>query len=332
MSAFRFSEKGMITSEDVKAAYRLILGRDPENEEVLLKHALEARSLDDLRRIFLCSPEFQHIAWARVPWLQSPERPLDWPPIAVETDASDAKLSLMMRHIEENWHRLGLLDPHWSVLTNEAYRASNISHSEAPFYESGKPDIDRFVRTAERCDASLTGLTHCFELGCGVGRMTVWLAELFEGVVAADISLTHLSVARQALNRWDRRNVDLVHLDSFSAFEDIPQFDVFFSFIVLQHNPPPLIAALLKAVLGKLRPGGVAYFQVPTYRLDYRFQIDEYLRKTSPTDGMEVHAIPQHILFEILRQSGCRLLECREDHWTGDYGTISNSIFAKKVT
>jgi SAM-dependent methyltransferase len=238
----------------------------------------------------------------------------------------------MMRHIEANWHRLGLLDPHWSVLTNETYRASNIPHSEAPFYESGKPDVERLERTAERCGISLTGLTDCFELGCGVGRMTVWLAELFERVVAADISPTHLSVARQALNRLDRGNVDLVHLHSFAALEAMPQFDVFFSFIVLQHNPPPLIVALLKAVLGKLRPGGVAYFQVPTYRLDYRFEIDEYLRKASPMDGMEVHAIPQHILFEILHQSGCRLLECREDHWTGDYGTISNSIFAQRVT
>jgi SAM-dependent methyltransferase len=320
----------MISSEDVRAAYRLILGRDPESEEILTKHTQHAHSLEDLRRIFFCSSEFQNIPWVRIPWLHSPERPLDWPPISVEVDTDNAKLSTMMRHIEANWRHLGLSDPHWSVLTNEAFRASNITHTEALFYESGKPDVDRLGLTAERCGISLAGLTRCFELGCGVGRMTTWLAAVFERVVAADISPMHLSFARQALDRQDRRNVDLVHLDCFSALEAIPEFDVFFSFIVLQHNPPPLIAALLKIVLKKLRRGGVAYFQVPTYRLNYRFRVDEYLRTASPTEGMEIHAIPQHILFDIVRQSGCRLLECREDHWTGDYGTISNSIFATK--
>jgi hypothetical protein len=99
---------------------------------------------------------------------------------------------------------------------------------------------------------------------------------------------------------------------------------------VLQHNPPPLIAALLTRLLNKLRPGGVAYFQVPTYRLNYRFLVDEYLRTASPMDGIEMHVIPQWVLFDILHRCGCRLLECREDHWTGDPRMISNSIFLRK--
>lgn len=320
----------MITSEDVRAAYRLILGRDPENEEIVVKHLRDVRSLDDLRRVFFCSSEFQHIPWIRVPWLHSPERPLDWPPNVVEVDANNTKLSTMMRHIEANWHNLGVSDPHWSVLVDEAFRAENIPHTEDRFYESGKPDVDRLQRTAERCGRSLSGLASCFELGCGVGRLTAWLAALFERIVAADISAPHLALARKALDRLERYNVDLVHVDSFAVLEALPQFDVFFSFIVLQHSPPPLIAALLKIILNKLRPGGIAYFQVPTYRLDYRFEVDEYLRTVSPNRGMEIHAIPQYVLFDILRRNGCRLLECREDHWTGDYGTISNTIFAEK--
>jgi SAM-dependent methyltransferase len=320
----------MINREDVRAAYRLILGRDPENEEIVMQHVQEARSLDDLRRVFFSSSEFQHIPWVRVPWLHSAERPLDWPPNLVEVDASNTKLSKMMRHIEANWHNLGISDPHWSVLVDEAFRAKNIPHTEARFYESGKPDVDRLQRTAERCGKSLSGLASCFELGCGVGRLTTWLAALFERVIAADISAPHLAVARQTLDRLEHRNVDLVHVDSFAVLEALPPYDVFFSFIVLQHNPPPLIAAMLNIILNTLRRGGIAYFQVPTYRLDYRFEVDEYLRTASPDMGMEIHAIPQHVLFDILRRNGCRLLECREDHWTGEYGTISNTIFAEK--
>jgi SAM-dependent methyltransferase len=315
----------MVNTEDVRAAYRLILGRDPENEEVLEDHALKARSLEDLVKAFLCSPEFRDIRCA-----QSAPKPLDWPPIEVEVDADNTQLSSMMTHIQANWHQLGLSDPHWSVITHDSFRSSNISDTVIQFYEGGKHDVERLQRIAERSGIGLTRFTRCFELGCGVGRVTIWLAGLFERVVAADISPAHLVLARHALDRVERGNVDLVHLDSLSAFESLPEFDLFFSVIVLQHNPPPLIAALLKAALNKLRPGGVAFFQVPTYRLNYRFQVDEYLRSASPTGGMEMHVIPQYVLFDILDRSGCHLLECREDQSTGDHRMISNSFFVRK--
>jgi SAM-dependent methyltransferase len=315
----------MVTTEDVRAAYRLILGRNPESEEVLVRHSQQAHSLAELRKKFFSSPEFRSD-----PSASSSQRPLNWPPIEVEAEASDRQLSAMIQHIEANWHALGRSDPHWSVLSQPAFRAANIANTEEQFYESGKPDVEKLQRTAERCGVSLSGFKRCFELGCGVGRLSIWLAELFEEIIGADVSSAHLTLARQAVDRFERKNVELLHLASFAALEAVPEFDVFISLIVLQHNPPPLIVALLRTVLNRLRPGGIAYFQVPTYRKNYRFQIDEYLRHMSPSRGMEMHVIPQHLLFDILQQSGCQLLECREDRCTGDYGTISNSIFARK--
>jgi SAM-dependent methyltransferase len=315
----------MVTTEDVRAAYRLILGREPENEEVLGDCARQSDSLEDLREAFLRSAEFANS------WSHSAPKALHSPPIEVEAEASSEKLSIMMKHIEANWHHLGTSDPHWSVITHDAFRVSNIAHTEKRFYESGKYDVERLQRTAERCGISLAGFNRCLELGCGVGRMTIWLAGLFERIVAADISPAHLALARQALDRFELSNVDIVHLASFdSLVERLPEFDVFLSVIVLQHNPPPLIVLILKTLLNKLQPGGITYFQVPTYRRNYRFRVDEYLRSASPTGGMEMHLLPQHILFDVLQHTGCSLLECREDFCTGDHQTISNSIFARK--
>ena len=45
---------------------------------------------------------------------------------------------------------------------------------------------------------------------------------------------------------------------------------------------------------------------------------------------MEMHAIPQKPLFEILEGCGCRLLEIREDPWTNSNVVISNLILVKK--
>jgi SAM-dependent methyltransferase len=316
----------MVSTEDVRAAYRWILGREAENEEVISHHARLSASVEDLRRKFLCSPEFVQNARG----LHSPQRFFDLPPIEVDVDASSEQLAKMIRHIESNWQRLGICDPHWSVFAIEAFRASNIARTRKEFYDSGLLDVMGLQRTAERCGVDLTKFKRCFELGCGVGRMTVWLADLFERVAAADISRAHLALAKEALDTFSKGNVDLIHVDTFDAFHALPKFDFFCSLIVLQHNPPPLIAVLLRTLLNELRPGGIAYFQVPTYQSGYGFRIEEYILNASPTRGMEMHLIPQSQLFDILDRSGCKVLECREDLWTGDYNVTSNSIFAKK--
>jgi SAM-dependent methyltransferase len=139
-----------------------------------------------------------------------------------------------------------------------------------------------------------------------------------------------LALAEEALDTFSSGNVDLIHVDTFDAFHALPEFDFFCSVIVLQHNPPPLIAVLLRTLLNELQPGGIAYFQVPTYQSDYRFRTDEYILDASPIRGMEMHLIPQLQLFDILERSDCRVLECREDLWTGAYNMISNSLLVKK--
>src|SRR5579863_2311530 len=231
--------------EDVRVAYRMILGREPESEEVIFLHARQYHSLDELRCALLASEEFQRLASNS----SFSHKSLNGEPIEVEIDASPSQLSAMMRRVESQWQRLGSSEPHWSVITADAFRAAHIKDTEAAFYETGRGFIECLQQTAERSGVSLSGFRDCFELGCGVGRLTVWLAGLFERVVAADISPPHLALAREAL---DRRDVHLLHLDSFDAIETVPEFDVFISVIVLQHNPPPLIAMLLRAVLKKL--------------------------------------------------------------------------------
>src|SRR5271169_236009 len=50
-----------------------------------------------------------------------------------------------------------------------------------------------------------------------------------------------------------------------SSLARLTNVDLFFSIIVLQHNPPPVILGILDAAFAGLRPGGLAFFQVPTY-------------------------------------------------------------------
>lgn len=257
-------------------------------------------------------------------------KPRDGPPMRVAVDAGPDGLSAMLAHIEARWRELGDLAPHWSVLTNPDFLPENIAANEPRFYETGAGDVHVLRQTAARCGVTLDGAGRCFELGCGVGRVSVWLAKEFAEVVAADVSPAHLRLAAEALARFQVSNVRLVRVESL-GLETIPEFDTFFSVIVLQHNPPPIAAALLDTILRKLRPGGIAYFQVPTYGPAYSFGVAEYLSGMERRIGMEMHVLPQPAVFEILRRNGCDLLECREDDAVGDHeGFVSNSFFARK--
>ena len=119
-------------------------------------------------------------------------------------------------------------------------------------------------------------------------------------------------------------------LESIKSLDMLPKFDVFYSVIVLQHNPPPVIGVVLKKILSKLRGGGIAYFQVPTYALGYQFDCKTYLRGFMRNTRMEMHVFPQRELFELIREQGCRLVEMREDNYVGTGNMISNSFLVIK--
>jgi hypothetical protein len=110
-------------------------------------------------------------------------------------------------------------------------------------------------------------------------------------------------------------------------------FDLWFSRIVLQHNPPPVIAMILRRAFALLSPGGLAIFQVPTYAIGYRFVVKEYLREVGRQHGIEMHVLPQRAILEIAQQAGCTLLEVREDASAGNPGSwLSNMFVFQKST
>jgi 2-polyprenyl-3-methyl-5-hydroxy-6-metoxy-1,4-benzoquinol methylase len=187
-----------------------------------------------------------------------------------------------------------------------------------------------FDATLARAGVARTGLQRCLELGCGVGRVTAPLAARFAEVLAVDISAAHLQVAQEHFEAKGLSNVQCQHLDSIDGVAALGRFDVLYSRIVLQHNPPPVMQRLLVDLLAQLNPGGVAFIQVPTYKAGYRFHIDQYLAIENAT-SMEMHFFPQAALLELVAQQGCRVLEIREDDAIGlSVTSVSNTLLLQK--
>jgi SAM-dependent methyltransferase len=229
------------------------------------------------------------------------------PPIRVDLSITHEQLDAMVARVERSFRHLGETEPHWSVLAAEKYKTANIMTIpwvEAEFWDSGRIDVEDLVETVTRCGLNFAEYESCFELGCGVGRVTIWLAQRFRKVVAADISRSHLKIAEGTLKRFQRGNVSFSPMSSPSIL-DVDNFDVFFSILTLQHNPPPVIRLLLITALQKLRPGGVAYFQLPTYRLGYSFDVEKYLTQEVNIGGPpEMHVLPQPELLEAIEITG----------------------------
>ena len=171
----------------------------------------------------------------------------------------------------------------------------------------------------------------CFELGCGVGRVTASLAKRFKHVIASDISHPHLRLASEHLHSKGVGNVTFLQLKSLETLKNLEPFDIFYSVIVLQHNPPPLIYRLLQLILDKVRAGGCVYFQVPVGYPDYSFSITDYLTSIERGEGtMEMHVLPQVDLFRVLDEQGFRILDLQRDNWPGPaYQSVS--VFAEKL-
>lgn len=318
-------------SAEVEMAYRLLLGRQPSASEI--RHYTNASlSLQQLRMSFIRSAEFQEkLSKLQLnAGSQSGTKPLTWPALPIEVNVPAPQIELMSRHVERNWQLLGETEPHWSVVTKDAFKQDVIGANEEAFYNTGKSALLLLQAAANRCDVDLSKLSTCLELGCGVGRVTIWLAEMFKQVIAVDISQPHLTLAEAAIGKYARTNIELRKMSSIQQLVHSPNFDLFFSVIVLQHNPPPIIRKMLEQILASGNPGSVAYFQVPTFIKGYSFNAESYLEKISDAGVMEMHAIPQSVLYELFKKLGYKILEVREDGWTGSSSHISNSFLVQR--
>lgn len=326
------AEAGRITAETVVLAYRLLLGREPENAEVVNDLAHAVHSAAQLRKVFLASPEFRNLMAQHLdrPDAVQLRHPFHLPAIPVEADVTDELLARMLARIQSQWEQLGSSDPYWSVITQPQFRQDQFEAHRQQFQLSGKHSCELFLAALRRNGISPDSLQTCLEVGCGVGRVTRYLAQAAQQVVGCDISSQHLALARQYLDSEAVSNVELRHWSGIDALEQLPAFDALFSVITLQHNPPPVMAWMLRRLLGGLASGGVAYFQLPTYRSGYLFEAERYL-STPALPTLEMHVLPQAQVFRIVQESGCDCLEVREDSMCGDEDRmLSNTFLLRK--
>jgi SAM-dependent methyltransferase len=313
----------------VSDLYRAILQRDPDPSG--MDHNAAKLGQLGLRRViedFLGCEEYRNLS----PSGPAPDLNLR-PKMRIQLNLSDKQLDLLWNHVSQVWTGLGTSDPFWSVLTGERYRKSNMTNAAIveEFYASGIEDLNYLRAFLSRADLALTPHMVVAEYGCGLGRVTPFLAHAVGRVLAFDISATHLDVAKRRIAQEGIPNVEFVHVVGRRSLARLTAIDLFFSIIVLQHNPPPIILGILEAAFTGLRPGGLAFFQVPTYASEYSFELTRFMKNEGRIKSMEMHFVPQADILRLARAHGMQLIEIRTDHLVGNYHRwLSNTFLMRK--
>jgi 2-polyprenyl-3-methyl-5-hydroxy-6-metoxy-1,4-benzoquinol methylase len=330
------SKSSQLTVDDVVACYRALLGRDPESPDAVAAH-LHAPTMRTLLQTILVSDEFQaKVRSGEFRRMHEPPRlgcpvglHLDVDKVDVEVSASTEQLAAMMQRTASVWRTLGATEPHWSVITDSAYKAASIESTKAAFYQSGREHVAAIGALLHRNGLDFPGNGTCLDFGCGVGRLSLALAAHCGSVIGVDVSEAHLEHARIQQQKDRCRNATFSAVTSIEGINQLPPCDMLVSLIVLQHNPPPIIHAILDRLLSRLNPQGIAVFQVPTFIAGYRFSAAEYLaRPASPL--MEMHPLPQRHIFQLLDRHQCDVIEVREDNMAAGLREIVSQTFLAK--
>lgn len=176
-----------------------------------------------------------------------------------------------LHELQRNWDYLGATDPLWAIAT------TNRNWDEAAFFRSGQDEVIRAMSLIGRTRLPLRR-ERCLDFGCGAGRLTQALCYYFAACHGVDIAPSMIALAQQYNRFGTRCQYHLNEQPDLRLFE-CRSFDLVFSRIVLQHMHPDYARAYLAEFLRVLRPGGIAYFQIPSELTVYSAAVQERFRK-----------------------------------------------------
>jgi SAM-dependent methyltransferase len=163
------------------------------------------------------------------------------------------------RALARNWEALGDTDPMFGVLSDPTKHGGKWQVDE--FFESGRAHVKKLLRTLDDARASYVR-GRCLDFGCGVGRLTIPLAESFTHTVGVDVARPMIEAAQR--HRAPGMRCEFV-VNRHPDLRDFATatFDVVHSCLVLQHIPPDISAGYIAEFFRVCKPGGLVVFQVP---------------------------------------------------------------------
>ncbi len=229
------------------------------------------------------------------------------------------------RSTNDDWETLGREDPLWAVFVIPGARGGGWDLDA--FLATGRDEVNRsMARLADLTPG--TGREHVLDFGCGVGRLSVALADHFDRVTGVDAAPAMLERARDLA---PDHCTFVLNQEPDLAFLTGRSVDVAYSSLVLQHLPRPRALAYLRELIRVTRPDGCVVVQVAT-RPDwspkgivYRFAPGALIswaqrRLLGYPAPMLMTALPDRLVRATVAEAGGNVLAAERDdsyggHW-----------------
>ena len=167
-----------------------------------------------------------------------------------------------MQDNKRDWEILAQLDPLWAIST-------------LPHMKFNKWNIEQFFLRGEKLNNELmeeikqigypTAFKTAMDLGCGVGRISRFLAKNFEECYGVDISETMVELAKKYNHEIFNCKFVVNSGKNLSMFSE-NYFNLVYSRIVLQHIPEKeIIKNYIREFIRILKKKGLLYFQLPSH-------------------------------------------------------------------
>jgi ubiquinone/menaquinone biosynthesis C-methylase UbiE len=164
----------------------------------------------------------------------------------------------LLEKMRRDWDRRATENARFYVVNSQEY------WTDEEFFEGGRQTVGHQILTDMHniCQGRQPGEMKVLEIGCGAGRVTRALAELFGEVHAVDVSGEMVRLARYACE--GRPNAFIYHNNGhdLQVLGD-RQFDFAFSSCCFQHIPSyEVIENYLREIARLLRDGALFKFEV----------------------------------------------------------------------
>jgi cyclopropane fatty-acyl-phospholipid synthase-like methyltransferase len=170
----------------------------------------------------------------------------------------DITLEEQLRKMAKDWDQRARENARHYVATGKQ------EWTDEEFFESGQRAVSEQILNdmINICQGKDPKQMRVIEIGCGAGRITRALADLFGEVHAVDVSGEMVAQARRALGEYGNARVYQNNGKDLSVLPPGP-YDFAFSTIVFQHIPSrEVIYSYVREVHRLLRPGALFKFQV----------------------------------------------------------------------
>jgi SAM-dependent methyltransferase len=157
------------------------------------------------------------------------------------------------------WETFAQENPEFYIYTAPGVDFST-AEGRALFRQSGRDDVEQILRESR---PHLNGFDRAIEIGCGVGRLILPMAEHFADVIGVDIAPSMIGKLKEYGRAAGVPNVRGFLADE--AWSEQGEADLVYSLIVFQHIASgPVIAEYFRRIATCLSRTGVCYAQFDT--------------------------------------------------------------------